>query len=381
MALIFYCELNIFCIMINLIIFIRVMRALDHQNSQRILLALMASVMALCGSDMLWVALDHAIPEDLIALNYAADMAYLLLTGFVSYLWFLYSESLQGSKLATTKKFRLLGALPVTIFNLLVLTTPWTHLIFFIDAGMNFRRGLLYIFQQIVTFGYLLFTCTKAFIKSQNKEDFANKNKYLTIASFCVFPLVCGVLQMYITNSPILSMGITLAVLQVYINLQNEKISIDPLTQLNNRNQMIRFLSTKMRNQNPSKKLYLLMMDMDYFKKINDQYGHVEGDRALICVSNVLKKVGSKYNCFVSRYGGDEFILVCEAGTEETIRELCIALNAELAAETAAAKSPYRLHLSIGYAAYSENMQSIPDFIAEADKMLYEVKRARVPHL
>ncbi len=352
---------------------------MDQQNSQRILLALMGSVMALCGSDMLWVALDHAIPQNLVFFNYAADVAYLLLTGFVSYLWFLYSESLQQSKLAKEKRFRLLGALPVTIFNLLLLTTPWTHLMFYIDDNRDFQRGPLYIFQQIITFGYLLFTCIKAFIKSQNKEDFANKNKYLTIASFCVFPLVCGVLQMYITSSPVLSMGITLAVLQVYINLQSEKISIDPLTQLNNRNQMIRFLSTKMRNPHPSKKLYLLMMDMDYFKKINDQFGHVEGDRALICVSNVLKKVGSKYNCFVSRYGGDEFILVCEAGSEETIRELCIALNAELAAETAAAKSPYRLHLSIGYAPYHENMQNIPDFIAEADKMLYEVKRARVP--
>lgn len=376
---IFYYELNIFCILIVMTLFMRVINANDKQNSQRILVALMVSVMALCASDMLWVALEHTIPLNMIALNYIADIVYLLLTGFVSYLWFLYSEYLQESRLASEKHARLIGALPVTMFNLLVLTTPWTHWMFYIDAQGDFQRGPLYFLQQVVNFGYLLFTSIKAFVRSQNKSDFANKNKYLTIASFCIYPLICGVWQMYVSDSPILSMGITLAILQVYINLQSQKISIDPLTQLNNRNQMIRFLSTKMRTPNPSKSLYLLMMDMDYFKKINDQYGHVEGDKALVCVSNVLKKVGAKYNCFVSRYGGDEFIIVCEASSEDTIKELCLALNAELAAEHDRSGAPYKLHLSIGYAVCADYTQSIPDFIAEADKMLYKVKRARTP--
>lgn len=379
MTNIFYFELDFFCLLIIMTLFLRVVQTVDKQNSQRILVALMVSVMALCVSDSLWVLLDYALPLELTNLKYVIDIVYYLLTGFVSYLWFLYSEFMQESSLVTTRRNKLLGALPVTIFNILLLTTPWTQLLFYIDEQGTFHHGPLYIIQIIVLFGYLVFTSGKAFIRAQNKSDYANRSKYLTISSFCVFPMLCGVWQIFLAESPVLNMGITLALLQVYINLQNEKISIDPLTQLNNRNQLLRYLSSKMKSPSPDKQLYLLMMDMDYFKKINDQYGHVEGDKALIRVAVTLKNVCSRYRSFVCRYGGDEFIIVCETSSEERIRMLCSELNQVLAAENEEAGAPYPLHLSIGYALYTEQMKTIPDFIHEADKMLYEVKRARKP--
>ncbi len=377
MANIYYLELDFFCLLIVSTLFLRVFKTVDKQNSQRILVALMASVMALCISDSLWVMLDLLIPIRLAHLKYVIDIAYYLLTGFVSYLWFLYSEFLQESALVTKRRNKILGALPVTIFNILLLTTPWTHFLFYIDEQGNFHHGPLYIIQSTVLFGYLVFTSGKAFILAQNKSNYANRSKYLTISSFCIFPMLCGIWQIFFSESPVLSMGITLALLQVYINLQNELISIDPLTQLNNRNQLLRYLSNKMKNPHPTKSLYLLMMDMDYFKKINDQHGHVEGDRALVRVAVALKKVCAHYRSFVCRYGGDEFIIVCETSKEERIRTLCTELNDVLAEENAAAGSPYYLHMSIGYAKYTEQMKTIPDFIQEADKMLYEVKRAR----
>ncbi len=373
----FYFELDFFCLCIIMTLFLRVFRAGDKQNSQRILIALMISVMALCISDTLWVALESITPVKWTGLKYAVDIVYYVLSGFVSYLWFLYSEYLQESRLVNSKRRKLLGALPVTVFNVLTLTTPWTRLMFYIDENGIFHYGALYILQSAVLFGYIVFTSGKAFLRAQNKEDYANRSKYLTISSFCIFPLICGIWQMQSGSSPVLSMGITLALLQVYINLQSEKISIDPLTQLNNRNQLLRYLSGKMKSPNPDKKLYLLMMDMDYFKKINDQYGHIEGDKALIRVAVALKKVCSRYRSFVCRYGGDEFIIICETSVEEKIRSLCEELNEQLAQENEAAGAPYFLHLSIGYAAYTSEMKTIPDFIHEADKMLYEVKRAR----
>ncbi len=375
---IYYLEMDIFCICIIMTLLTRGKNARDHQNSQRILNALMYSVMALCISDTFWVTCEK-IPAVVPAVKYAVDILYYILSGFVSYLWFLYSEYMQESKFATSRKYKLLAIIPVTLFNILTLTTPWTGLMFYVDADKQFHYGPLYILQSIILFGYIIFTSGKAFLRAQNKHDYANRSKYLTISSFCVFPLFCGIWQMNFGDSPVLSMGITLALLQVYINLQNEKISIDPLTQLNNRNQLLRYLSGKMKNPSSCKQLYLLMMDMDYFKKINDVYGHVEGDNALIRVAATLKKVCSRYHCFVCRYGGDEFIIICEAESEETIRTLCLDINEVLAEDNAAAGAQYDLHLSIGYAAYTAEMKTIPDFIAKADKMLYEVKKAR-PH-
>ncbi len=371
-----YFELDVFCICIIMTLFLRVCHAGDKQNTQRILIALMFSVMALCIADTLWVALEFVSFVN-TPLKYAVDILYYILSGFVSYLWFLYSEYLQNSGFVISKRRKLLSALPVTIFNILTLTTPWTHLMFYIDKDYEFHYGPLYILQSVVLYGYIVLTSGKAFFRAQDKQDYANRSKHLSIASFCIFPLVCGIWQMQSGGTPVLSMGITLALLQVYINLQNEKISIDPLTQLNNRNQLLRYLSGKMKSASNGKQLYLLMMDMDYFKKINDQYGHIEGDKALVRVATALKKVCSRYRSFVCRYGGDEFIIICETSKEEKIKSLCTELNEQLAQENEAAGAPYFLHLSIGYAVYTDEMKTIPDFIHEADKMLYEVKRAR----
>ncbi len=373
----FYTELDIFCILIILILFLRVHKNVDRQNSQRILEGFMISVMAFFASDMLWILADHAFPMEWVWLNYAIDITYYILSLLVSFLWFWYSEDQQESKLVSTRKNLFFCALPMLFVILLYLTTPWTHLMFTLNDVGDFHRDMLSFLQSFVSIGYAMFTSVKAFAKAQNKKNFVNKNRYITLSSFGIYPAFFGILQVYVTDTPVLSMGLTLALLQIYINLQYQLISIDPLTQLNNRNQLIRFLSGKMKGNSANKTLYLLMMDMDYFKKINDQFGHIEGDRALVTVGNVLKKVCARYNGFVCRYGGDEFIIVCEMQTEEQVKQLCTELNEVLAKENQATNPAYVLHLSIGYAAHRKDIQTIPDFIQEADKMLYEIKKAR----
>mgnify|MGYP002737656633 CR=1 FL=1 len=77
--------------------------------------------------------------------------------------------------------------------------------------------------------------------------------------------------------------------------------------------------------------VYLLMMDADGFKQINDRYGHVEGDHALQVISAALKEVCSASGGFIARYGGDEFVVLQKATAEQDIMDLCWAFNDELA--------------------------------------------------
>ena len=60
------------------------------------------------------------------------------------------------------------------------------------------------------------------------------------------------------------------------------------------------------------KDLYLFLLDIDQFKKINDELGHVVGDQIILKTAEILKQIAHLHNCFISRYGGDEFIIVCE---------------------------------------------------------------------
>lgn len=78
---------------------------------------------------------------------------------------------------------------------------------------------------------------------------------------------------------------------------------------------LLKYLSQKFKSFNSddsTKNLYLMMLDVDDFKKINDIFGHLEGDFALKLVADSLKKVAADTSCFISRLGGDEFVVVCE---------------------------------------------------------------------
>ena len=79
-------------------------------------------------------------------------------------------------------------------------------------------------------------------------------------------------MQVLFVGSPMISAGVTFASLQVYVSSREQLISVDPLTKLNNRMEMVRYLDNKMKNRSPGKDLYLFIMDLDYFKKINDKY-------------------------------------------------------------------------------------------------------------
>ena len=132
-----------------------------------------------------------------------------------------------------------------------------------------------------------------------------------------------------------------------------------------------------MKIRTEGRQLYLMMMDMDEFKKINDQHGHVEGDEALVQIADVLKRVAGGRDCFLARYGGDEFILVCEMASPGEAEDFCREIQDALSEENAREDAPYRLSLSIGYAAYTGDITSIPDFIKAADRELYKVKKSR----
>ncbi|MDD5156725.1 GGDEF domain-containing protein [Sulfurimonas sp.] len=92
--------------------------------------------------------------------------------------------------------------------------------------------------------------------------------------------------------------------------------SIDALTKVFNRRELSRSLDEIFSNKDRPYELHLLMLDLDDFKKINDTYGHVAGDKILIFVSNILKKTlrdGDK----IFRYGGEEFLIMLNRNSDE----------------------------------------------------------------
>jgi diguanylate cyclase (GGDEF)-like protein len=197
---------------------------------------------------------------------------------------------------------------------------------------------------------------------------------------FPITPMVCGVLQAFFLTVPIMCYGATAAVLLLYITATENRISKDPLTKINNRQEMNRYLSQKMKSRTQKMDLYLLIMDVDNFKGINDKYGHVEGDRALVTVARALEISCSdaKNRAFLSRYGGDEFIVVMEAENEQQVEETAAIIRDNITKLNEESGAAFKLEACIGYARYDfDNPENIPQLIARADEKLYEMKKNR----
>ncbi len=139
---------------------------------------------------------------------------------------------------------------------------------------------------------------------------------------------------------------------------------IDMLTGVSNRRDFNDNLEKEMeRSQRQGTSLALLILDVDDFKKINDTYGHQEGDRVLKAVADVLKNKVRKVD-FISRYGGDEFVVLMPNTDLK---------GAEIIKKRILSTVPYPVSIGI-HAARPEKLSVL---LKKADQDLYEQKKLK----
>ena len=152
---------------------------------------------------------------------------------------------------------------------------------------------------------------------------------------------------------------------------------IDPLTSLFNRYYLDQFLPQEIQKSTLGNYPFtVLMIDLDNFKKINDDYGHLSGDKILKDVSGAIKK-SLRQTDMVIRYAGDEFIVLLPGAGREKARSICENIIGAIQAApfTDGKKHEFRLTLSIGYVVYPEDTREQIKLIDMADKALYLSKK------
>lgn len=363
-----YLQFMLLCIFILGMILFHAVDCVSRGKSWRLFIGAIVGALFCQIFDLSWGMADLGVFPVSVGIHRLICSLYYSSVTALSLWWFFYSEFAMESPLMKTRGRIFLCTLPYLIYNIL-LFLPADYGIIYIDNNNIYQRGRLYLISILLPYVYLLVTACRALWKAANKNNFARRKDYLVLASFAVYPCLFGVAQFLAPETSLISIGITLAVIQVYLVSQETLISLDPLTRLNNRSQLLKYLSGKMKTFSGKNRLYLLIMDVDNFKKINDRLGHVEGDNALVQIADTLKRHCAQKDYFASRYGGDEFIMICEADSQEEIETLCSSIEKELAS--------YSIFLSIGYTLYTEDIQNIPDFIAKADEELYKVKKER----
>ncbi len=123
--------------------------------------------------------------------------------------------------------------------------------------------------------------------------------------------------------------------------------------------------------------LNLILFDMDHFKAINDQLGHLAGDHALKLVVGVVRQHLSSEDLF-GRFGGDEFLIACADQPLSETAALAESIRAAVVREAAASEPPLAgLSLSIGIAQANPQTGYLPDDLFQrADTALYAAKKA-----
>ena len=372
-----YFFMDQFSILIVVFLFFKVL--LDSSIKKRIKILFLCSLI----SELLMFsvdALNNITSEEAkqifvmpIWLNITTHFLYFFNLSIVSYVTFLLIDELNEGYIISNKKVFYIAMIPSIILGIISFVSMFTGWMFTIDSNSIYHRGPLNFLQMVFPAMYILVYLIISIHHLIDKHYYAKRKTYTNTLIYCIAPITGGTLQFIFPKVPFLIAGIVFATLMMYVHVIQNQVSIDYLTNMNNRSTMDKYLSDKIKNHN--KELYLLMMDIDNFKFINDTYGHIEGDNALKIVAKVLNALAKKTDQFVARYGGDEFSMVLEI-EDDMINDYITNVKDELAKLDDSTKK-YKVRLSIGFAKLTEDVDTVPLFIAKADKMLYSEKTNR----
>ena len=154
-------------------------------------------------------------------------------------------------------------------------------------------------------------------------------------------------------------------------------VTHDPLTDLLNKREFEKRLEHEIaRARRYNKAVSLLMVDIDYFKNVNDEYGHQVGDIVLRLVSSIVNNQTRSID-HVARYGGEELVLVLPEASKQTAINKAEQIRESIEAEKFFYNETdhLRITISIGVAAFDEDAKDSMQLVAAADKALYSAKR------
>lgn len=163
-----------------------------------------------------------------------------------------------------------------------------------------------------------------------------------------------------------------------------EMATTDPLTGCLNKRAFLQQMEQKLRAaERFGRQASLIMIDIDHFKRVNDQYGHSTGDRVIQALGAILKQMKRETD-IVGRFGGEEFCVLCEQTDAEGARRLAERIRVELSQRRFAGvqalvgsvgdSADVHVTCSLGIATASSSGESPASLFERADRALYEAK-------
>ena len=239
------------------------------------------------------------------------------------------------------------------------------------NGALNiFFKNLFFAICAVCYAISVFFLCGYIFINSRNRKNIFIK--CIIFLGSVLFGLLAFYSSVYCVN--MFTFMLVFAVMVNYIAEQHKQIMVDNLTKLYNRYGMDSELREQLMQYERENEdsFYIIACDLDKFKYINDTWGHLEGDRALVLTAKVLSKVSKKFDSNVFRIGGDEFVIITDKSEKGLADDITNSIKDEL--DKLEFRDDYNIKMSIGVALY-DGVTPIDELLNNADKKLYDAKK------
>lgn len=374
-------QMNLFAFIILLLIYWNIKS--NSRNvlfDQQLFLDLILLTILLILADIVRVFTNGKNGSLMINLNIIACNISYLSAPFTSFIRTLYIDyKIYEDKARIKDKFFILF-LPILINTFLIglniTKGMFNGIIFSFSSDNVYSRGPYFVIVMFITYGYLIYN----FIKIVKNKDKIYEKNYYSLIAFIIPPFLGGILQTIFYGIKLTWISLTLSIFIAYINIQNNRLYIDVLTGLYNRRKLNLYLDEVI-SDTRNKLIGGIMIDLDDFKEINDTFGHIEGDKALVHVAELLKENFRKED-FISRYAGDEFLIVLKVNRVEEIKNVVERLNLKLEEFNKKNITPYKLSFSIGYDVFHSDSRITSEwFVSRVDSLMYRQKESKKPCL
>jgi diguanylate cyclase (GGDEF)-like protein len=369
-----YTELNIFCLAILILIYFNVRHRREQMTTEQklFLMLIIADALILILDSLMWL-LDGKPGLTARTVYSAVTALYYVMNPVICAIWYFYTVFQIYRDMDRLRRLVLPVAVPVAVNAVFTVCSIFNGALFYFDAGNVYHRGPLFLIMVACAFFCLIF----AWVLTVAKRKMLPKHDFFPIAAFMFFPFIGGAFQALFYGISVVWPSTTVAILIIFVNIQNIQLYTDHLTGLYNRRQLDRYLPNRLQNVD-GQLLAGLMIDVDSFKHINDSYGHSAGDQALVDTSEILKATFRK-NDFVSRFGGDEFVVIMAVCERADLQKAIDRLHKNVMLFNERKTAPYTIRLSVGYDCYFDGQNtSAKEFLSHLDDLMYRDKHSGI---
>ena len=371
-----YFEINAASLMLISIILHKT-NGLSQMVAQRNFVMAIISEMVFFISDTVFVLINCGIIPGSRYAMLACKEVYFFSTATMCFFWFLYFEHMREAPLVKDKRTVMWLSSVIWLMGLLIIGNWFAGFLFYVDENNVYRRGALFVLTYIPSYVYVFIASIRAIISIYRNDEKTDRHLLVKMALFPIAPGLSGILQFIYPRMPFACVAMSLTTLLLYLSWIDQLISLDPLTGLNNRKQLALSFEQLQKSNGEADRLYLLLIDANHFKMINDTYGHLQGDKALKMIAEALRKGcrDTAKRAVVARYGGDEFVVLVSSDDEEKVKNLKARINKHLEEILQNSRASFDLTVSVGIATAGE-ADTLKAVISKADMAMYEEKHS-----